>query len=227
MNGWYDMINNKNGSYVSELFINMKPVNLDFDQWFDELLKYNVFNENYEINDVNEMNLVGAKKDNKLEIINYIIYLMHPVFNKLPIPVLHKIVLELDLDDIINLCQTNSKLHDKICKNKLFWITLFNSKGGNGHLFVESKPQNINFVKWINELIKYGIYDNNLKLMKINIIEIDKLCSAKKMDIINYLNKMGFEIECKECQRCKSYKTYDRYLHSIPVRMCLNCGAKN
>jgi len=49
---------------------------------------------------------------------------MHSIFRKLPKDILFKTALELDLSDILSLCETDEKINDKLCidDNPYFWI---------------------------------------------------------------------------------------------------------
>lgn len=73
--------------------------------------------------------------------------------NELPKYVRYKIAKELDVFDILNLCQTNKKCNE-LCKDDSFWKMKFKDT-----LVDETKPENIDYLNWYKILYDHGVFD--------------------------------------------------------------------
>lgn len=206
MNDLYDEIKNKNGQDVFELFIRSKPKNLNPNKWMDELIEYDVFNDNHYLNEFDDMNIERGRFDEKYEILTFILNLARPVYNKLSLPILHKLLSGLNFTDILDVCKTNKELYSKVCNNEIFWLRLMYLNGNDGFLFIDNKPTGLTYIQWITELMNYGIYDNNFNFLKK--LDFDQLEIDKKINIINYIMNLGYLVQSKSGDTSYRFKLY-------------------
>lgn len=88
--------------------------------------------------------------------------------NQLPKDVLVFMALNMDLPEIISLCQTNSTFNKRVCENNYFWLNKLDKdygvKSGNAKtVYYQIKNTLINNPR---KIFIDGIYTENLKLIK-------------------------------------------------------------
>jgi len=91
----------------------------------------------------------------------------------LPKDVLMLLALEMDIEYIINLCQTSSLFNNKICKNNYFWMNkLFKEFGIQTNIY-EAKNEYLSIINILktepNRILNSGIITENYKLVKAAI----------------------------------------------------------
>lgn len=120
---------------------------------------------------------------------------METIFRKLPKDILLKLAMELDLSEILNLCESDKKINDNICENNWFWKEKLQKDFYVNYNNIETKenPKTLyfdldeNFNKCYtdvlrNHLIKYG----NMKNFKNEICKL--LGPYYKVNINIYVN---------------------------------------
>ena len=91
----------------------------------------------------------------------------------LPKDVLTLLLLDLDIDSVISMCQTSSKFKNKICLNDYFWMNkLSHDFGLNSDLkWAKQKYMDTLHVLKVNPNLVYqqAVFSNNLKLVKLSL----------------------------------------------------------
>lgn len=101
---------------------------------------------------------------------NIFLLLIKNNMNQLPKDILVFMALNLDLPEILSLCQTNSEFNDRICKNNYFWLNKLDRDYGLKSDLSNAKRE----YSSIKDLLRIdprkvfgkGIYTENFKLVK-------------------------------------------------------------
>ena len=120
--------------------------------------------------------------------------------------VLVYLALDMDLESIIKLCQTSSKINEKICKNDNFWLNKLINDYNIKKSLKDAKSEYLRLEKLNpNLLLEEGIKTQNFKIVKRsielgadldykigNFYAISESMTFKDVEILNYLlNKYG------------------------------------
>ena len=120
--------------------------------------------------------------------------------------VLVYLALDMDLESIIKLCQTSSKINEKICKNDNFWLNKLINDYNIKKSLKDAKSEYLRLEKLNpNLLLEEGIKTQNFKIVKRsielgadldykigNFYPISESMTFKDVEILNYLlNKSG------------------------------------
>tara|TARA_R110001599_G_scaffold333191_1_gene549045 strand:+ start:3440 stop:4075 length:636 start_codon:yes stop_codon:yes gene_type:complete len=91
----------------------------------------------------------------------------------LPKDVLILLLLDLDIDSVVNMCQTSSKFKNKICLNNYFWLNKLSHDFGISSDLKSAKQKYLDIVHELkvepNKTYRNGVYSNNLKLVKLGL----------------------------------------------------------
>jgi len=126
----------------------------------------------------------------------------------LPKDILVLLALELDFNDFINLSQTSSKINEKICRNRYFWINklmkdygILENEAKNKYLLIK----NLLYTD-PNQVLNLGFKTENLKLIKSSIelgadlmyikdyyLPISKSLAFEDENILKYFLEISFD----------------------------------
>ena len=92
---------------------------------------------------------------------------------KLPKDIIVSLALELNLEDIVMLCQTTSRFNEKICQNNIFWLNKLIKDYGLKVSLKEAKKEYLLINKTLKleprRILKLGLETENFKMVKAAI----------------------------------------------------------
>lgn len=119
------------------------------------------------------------------------------MIGEIPKYIKHKIIKDLPLRDILNICQINKHFRDKIYNDNFFWESKF-SDSKDGLYAIETKPDNMSLIKWYSILFEHSMFNAVPNTRLVFGVENNNLKMVE--DAIN--NNKNFNMECGRLVNC-------------------------